>query len=135
MCAPRSLVKVRVWCQYSIRLDRLHRACPIQAFILPLAFTSFLRGIVHRYKSSWSLQLLAVTDIYLFINDTCELIGGCSLELGSATPLTASYIWHDKNQSNCLNSIEGPAIKIATSHYICRHEANSDIELHRNENN
>ena len=70
-------------CQYSTRLDRLHRANP--------GFHPF--GVVHRYQSSWTFK--AVTG-------ACKWIDGCSQELCSATPSVAlSGICH----INKVNSI------------------------------
>ena len=80
----RSLVQVPSGCQYSMRLDQLHKTY----------LSLHLFGVPHRYQSSWTLRLTGA----------CQLIDGCSLELCSATPsVTSPDICHrNKSQLNCM---------------------------------
>ena len=89
-------------CQYSMRLDRLHRVLP--------NFNPF--GVVHWVPEQ--LNIKAVTGV-------CKAIDGCSLELCSATPAVALSGICDRIKSIQLHDSIEMALPWDSISYIILH--------------
>ena len=99
----RFLVVVPSGCQYTMKLDRLHRAY-IDAAYLSLHPI----GVIHGCQSIKAVG-------------TGKLIVGCSLKLCSATPSVASYgMCHRNNLSQLHDSImtDGLTMRLYQLNYI-----------------